>query len=297
MLDGSVIHGRPHDYSTTTTMTTYTTQPQGLALWWLINVDESSPRCVPARTPTVHWGRYDGRPWVARPHVQSFLITHLIRFPRSIVTLVGNRSAFLPIFLFQHSHSTFVIILFWLFCRLFIILTMCEWAPFSKPTTTLGLVEQAFWTVTLFSEWIGANSPEVILAGPSIHSSTWLLLLGFLVLDAFLTAQRSSEDRFGCVIFARLSTSWRKLQLSPLEHCPVASHSSHNFHFCSQNSYFEYLAQNFSSPQFSICDNQVLTSSDESPGHTIPIRSKVSQTLVFLICTILPRCHRMGFSV
>ena len=33
VLDGSVIHGRPHDYSMTTTMTTYTTQPQGLALW------------------------------------------------------------------------------------------------------------------------------------------------------------------------------------------------------------------------------------------------------------------------
>ena len=33
VLDGSVIHGRPHDHSTTTTMTTYTTQPQGLALW------------------------------------------------------------------------------------------------------------------------------------------------------------------------------------------------------------------------------------------------------------------------
>ena len=28
VLDGSVIHGLPHDYSTTTTMTTYTTQPQ-----------------------------------------------------------------------------------------------------------------------------------------------------------------------------------------------------------------------------------------------------------------------------
>ena len=22
----------------------------------------------PDRTPTVHWGRYDGRPWVAQPH-------------------------------------------------------------------------------------------------------------------------------------------------------------------------------------------------------------------------------------
>ena len=27
-----------------------------------------SPQWVPARTPTVHWGRYDGRPWVARQH-------------------------------------------------------------------------------------------------------------------------------------------------------------------------------------------------------------------------------------
>ena len=29
--------------------------------------------------------------------------------------------------------------------RLFINLTMCVWALFPKPTTTLGLVEQAFW--------------------------------------------------------------------------------------------------------------------------------------------------------
>ena len=28
----------------------------GLALWWLITLDESSPQRVPARTPTVHWG-------------------------------------------------------------------------------------------------------------------------------------------------------------------------------------------------------------------------------------------------
>ena len=52
----------------------------------------------------------------------------------------------------------------------------------------------------------------------------------------------------------------------------------------------------FFSPSLSICDNQALCSSDESPGHTIPIRSSVSQTLVFLICTILPRCHHVGFS-
>ena len=43
-----------------------TTTKKGLALWWLITLDESSPQRVPARTPTIHWGRYDGRPWVAR---------------------------------------------------------------------------------------------------------------------------------------------------------------------------------------------------------------------------------------
>ena len=39
---------------------------KGWPVWWLITLDESSPQWVPARTPTVHSGRYDGRPWVAR---------------------------------------------------------------------------------------------------------------------------------------------------------------------------------------------------------------------------------------
>ena len=56
-------HDHDHDHLHDTTT-------KGLALWWLITLDESSPQWVPARTPTVHWGRYDGRPWVARstPH-------------------------------------------------------------------------------------------------------------------------------------------------------------------------------------------------------------------------------------
>ena len=49
--------------TTITTLTTCTTQTQGLALWWLITLDESSHQWVPARTSTVHWGCYDGRPW------------------------------------------------------------------------------------------------------------------------------------------------------------------------------------------------------------------------------------------
>ena len=103
--------------------------------------------------------------------LSQFLITSLPRFPRSIVTFIGDRFSFLPISLFQHSHSTFVIILFRFFCRLFINLTMCEWALFPKPTTTLGLVVQAFWRVPFSTKWVIASSFEVILARPSRRST------------------------------------------------------------------------------------------------------------------------------
>ena len=63
-----------------------------------------------------------------------------------------------------------------------------------------------------------------------------------------------------------------------------------------KKSCFVNLAQYFFLPLSSICDNQVQPSSDESPCCTIPIRSWVSQTLVFWICTILPRCHQVGFA-
>ena len=91
--------------------------------------------------------------------------------PRSIVTVVGNTSSFMPITLLQHSYCTFVIILFGPFSRLFINLTVCVWALFTKPTTTLGLVEQAFWKVPLFTKWVIASSSKVILARPSRHST------------------------------------------------------------------------------------------------------------------------------
>ena len=76
--------------------------------------------------------------------LSQLFITSLIKLPRSIGTLVGKRSSFVPITFLQYSHSTFVIILLGPFCRLFINLTMCEWALFTKPTTTLGLVECHF---------------------------------------------------------------------------------------------------------------------------------------------------------
>ena len=80
--------------------------------------------------------------------------------PRSIMQLM----------LLQHSYCTFVIILFGPSARLFVNLAMCIRALFPKPTTTLGLVEQAFWRVPLFTELVIASSFKVILARPSILS-------------------------------------------------------------------------------------------------------------------------------
>ena len=49
---------------------------------------------------------------------------------------------------------------------------------------------------------------------------------GLLVLDAFFTlcCVEDLGQGFGCVDFARLFISCRKLQLSPFEHCPLAFH-------------------------------------------------------------------------
>ena len=54
-------HDHDHLHDTTTTGWRF-----GASSPWMSHHPSGSP----ARTPTVHWGRYDGRPWVARstPH-------------------------------------------------------------------------------------------------------------------------------------------------------------------------------------------------------------------------------------
>ena len=147
--------------------------------------------------------------------------TILIRSKRSFVTFVkvDNRLPyiFVPIILLQHGHCTLVINLFGPFTRLFINLTMCIRALLTKFATTLCLVEQAFWRVPLFTESLQGHRYILPLG---------LLLLGLRVLDAFLSfcCMKEFGDVFGCVIFPRLLTSWRKLQLSPPVHCPLESH-------------------------------------------------------------------------
>ena len=78
------------------------------------------------------------------------------------------------------NHCTFVTILFGPFAGLFINLAMRIRALFTQSATTLGLVEQAFWRVPFFPERVGASSFEVILAGPSRHSTTGTLASGTL---------------------------------------------------------------------------------------------------------------------
>ena len=195
-------------------------------------------------------------------------------------------------------------------------LTMCIRALFPKSATALGLVEQAFWRVPLFTKWVIASSFEVILARPSRHSTTGTLSPGtsgsrrisFILLHE-RTRRRIRLCQFCTFVEIVTETAIvssgtlpvgfplptiSKNSLSTL-FCPPDSWPRrffHNFHFWRQNN----LARYFFLPLSSICDNQVLISSDESPSHTISIRSWVSQTLVFWSCTILPRCHQVGFA-
>ena len=192
-------------------------------------------------------------------------------------------------------------------------------ALFPKSATTLGPVEQAFWRVPLFTEWTGASSFEIILAWPSKHSTTGTSSSGTSGFRRFLFILLHERIRrrirlchfctfINIVAETAIVSSWTlpvgfplptisKNSLSTLFCLPILKPRRffHNFRFWPQKSCFVNLARHFFSPSSSICDNQVLLSSDESPGHTIPIRSWASQTLVFLICTILPRCHQVGF--
>ena len=49
---------------------------------------------------------------------------------------------------------------------------MCEWALLPKTATILVSVEQAFWRMPSFTEWVIASSSKEILARPSRHSTT-----------------------------------------------------------------------------------------------------------------------------
>ena len=105
-----------------------------------------------------------------------------IRNPIVVYLMSKHSQQVAPFYRTTHTSSTwplhFCHHFFGSFTRLFINLTMCIRTLFSKSATTRGLVEQAFWRVSLFTEWIGASSFEVILAGPSRLSTTGTLSSG-----------------------------------------------------------------------------------------------------------------------
>ena len=128
--------------------------------------------------------------------------------------------------LLQHGYCTFVIFLFGPFTRLFVNLTMCTRALFTKSATTLGLVEQAFWRVPLFTEWIGASSFEVFLAWPSRHSTAGTFSSGtslhiqgmFQVklsyqIDVILLDLWLKSDNTRPLLQTELSVLWKTLQI------------------------------------------------------------------------------------
>ena len=178
-------------------------------------------------------------------------------------------------------------------------------ALFPESATTHRLVKQAFWRVPLFTEWVDASSCEVILVKPSKHSTTWTFSSGTSGSRWFsltLLHERIRRRIWWCnfssdidIVAETAIVSFHTLPVGfPLPtiskkifvHAVLSldfwpRRSTQNFHFWRQNSYFACLARYFSSPSFSIYDNQVLFSSDDSPSHTIPTRSWVSQTLVY----------------
>ena len=188
------------------------------------------------------------------------------------MTRIWVRLSFLPNFLFLYSHSAFVIIRFGPFRRLFINLTVCERALLTKTATILVLVEQAFWRMPSFTEWVIASSSKAILARPSRHSTTRTFTSGTsgprwfsLTLPHERILRRNWRWTFPTLIHIVAETTIVSFHTLPVGFpLPTISknslytlfcslvfwprRSSQNFHFWPQNSYFEFLVRYFSSP-------------------------------------------------
>ena len=182
-----------------------------------------------------------------------------------------------------------------------------------SPTCRTSILEGATFHKMSSCKFLWGNPCK-----PSIHSTTGTSSLGLRVLDAFrsfccmkefgdvstVSFSHAYSYRGGncnCLLShtARWFPTANILQESFVR--AVLSPDSwprrffHHFHFCRQNSYFVCPARYFFSPLSSICADQVLFSSDVPPYCTIPIRSWVSQTLVFLVCTLLQDVFRWDF--
>ena len=90
------------------------------------------------------------------------------------------------------------------FTGLFIKLKMCIRVLFIKSTTTLGLVQQAFWRMPLFTKWSVASSFGVILAWSSRHSTNGILTSATSSSRcfSFTLVRKNSEKRWLCHLCA-----------------------------------------------------------------------------------------------
>ena len=191
---------------------------------------------------------------------------------------------------------------------------MCIRALFPKSASILRLVEQAFWRVPPFTKWVIASSLEVILAGLSKHSSTGTLASGTSgsrrIFRSLPTWKTSEKDLAVSIMHANghivtettIISYWNSapFELSIANNIleffvhAVFDHLildrgvlSHSFHFLCQNILISHdlcsiLLFKHCFPFVMI---QVLISSGESrSGQTMPVRSWISQTLLFFIC-------------
>ena len=183
------------------------------------------------------------------------------------------------------------------FRRLCVNLTMCKRALFPKTATILVLVEQAFRRMPSFAGWVIASSSEVILARPSRHSAAGAFTSGTsgprwfsLTLLHERILRRIWWWTFPTLIHIVAETAIVSFHTLPVGFpLPTISKNSLYTLFCplildhgvllkifasgSKVLISNFLLNTSLHQSFQSCDNQVVTSSDESPGRTIPIRS------------------------
>ena len=232
----------------------------------------------------------------------------------------GSHRCIVSLTLLHHSHCTFVTILFWTF-------RLAVHQPDGVHTSTFHRIWNHSWScrtsILEGATFHRMNWCKFLWCNPCraietfFHWDSCLWDFGFSTHFSNSAAWKNSETdsavsilhaywyRDGnCNCLLQNTARWFSIANNLPEffvHAVLSPdswprRSSQNFRFWPQSSYFEFPARYFFSPLSSICDNQVLTSFGESPYCTIPTRSWVSQTLVFFFCTILPRCHQMGFS-
>ena len=127
--------------------------------------------------------------------------------------------------IFQHSHCSLVTIHFRLFARLFLSTPVHECTLIAEFTLRLCFVFLTLGWVSIAARWSCAIPLKYSVHGGRDGFPDGLRPLRILLLEHFVSSFSfsGSEDEVDIgVVFTRLLSSCRKLQLSPFEHCPFA---------------------------------------------------------------------------